>query len=46
MVKNQLANAGEVRNKGLIPGSGSSPRGGNGNSHHYSCLEKPMDGEG
>ena len=25
------------------PGSGSPPRGGNGNSFQYSCLENPMD---
>ena len=28
---------------GLIPGSGSSPREGNGNPLQYSCLENPMD---
>ena len=28
---------------GLIPGSGRSPREGNGNSLWYSCLENPMD---
>ena len=28
---------------GLIPGSGRSPRGGNGNLLHYSCLENPTD---
>ena len=27
MVKNLPANAGDIRNVGLIPGSGSSPRG-------------------
>ena len=26
-----------------IPGSGSSPGEGNGNTFHYSCLENPMD---
>ena len=31
-------------NAGLIPGSGSSPGEGNGNSLQYSCLENPMDG--
>ena len=31
MVKNQLANAGEVRDAGLIPGLGRSPGGGHGN---------------
>ena len=28
---------------GLIPGSGKSPGGGNGNLLQYSCLESPMD---
>ena len=32
--------AGEV---GSIPGSGRSPREGNGNPLQYSCLENPMD---
>ena len=30
---------------GLIPGSGRSPRGGNGNPLPYSCLEIPMNRE-
>ena len=29
---------------GLIPGSGRSPREGNGNPLQYYCLENPMDG--
>ena len=29
---------------GSIPGSGSSPREGNGNPLQYSCLENPMGG--
>ena len=29
---------------GLVPGWGTSPGGGNGNPHQYSCLENPMDG--
>ena len=32
-----------LRDVGLIPGSGRSPRGGRGNPLHYSCLENPMD---
>ena len=28
---------------GLIPGSGGSPGGGNGNPLQYSCLENRMD---
>ena len=27
----------------MIPGSGRSPRGGNGNTLQYSCLDNPMD---
>ena len=41
MVKNPPANAGD---SGSIPGSGRSPREGNGNPLQYSCLENPMDG--
>ena len=40
MVKNPLANAGDIV---LIPGSGRSPGGGNGNPLQYPCLENPMD---
>ena len=43
VVKNPPANAGVVRDLGLIPGSGRSPGEGNGNSLQYSCLENPMD---
>ena len=32
-----------VEDPGLIPGSGRSPREGNGNPLQYSCLENPMD---
>ena len=42
MVKNPPANA-DARDAGLIPGSGRSPGGGNGNSLQYSCLENSMD---
>ena len=42
VVKNPPANAGDIRD-GLIPGSGRSPGGGNGNPFQYSCLENPMD---
>ena len=45
MVKNLPANAGDIRDVGLIPGSGRSPGGGHGKPlHGYSCLENPMDG--
>ena len=40
VVKNLPANAGDV---GLIPGSGRSFGGGNGNPLQYSCLGNPMD---
>jgi len=43
VVKNPLANAGDVRDSGLIPGSGRSPGERNGNPLQYSCLENPMD---
>ena len=43
MVKNPPANAGDVRDTGLILGSGRSPAGGHGNLLQYSCLENPMD---
>ena len=44
MTKNPPANAGDVRNTGLIPGSGGYPGEGNGNPLQYSCVENPMDG--
>ena len=43
MVKNPLANAGDVRDVGLFPGLGRSPGGGHGNLLQNSCLENPMD---
>ena len=43
VVKNLLANAGDIRDSVLIPGSGKSPGEVNGNPLHYSCLENPMD---
>ena len=45
VVKNLTGNSGDVRDVGLIPGSGRSPGGGHGNPHQYSCLENPMDRE-
>ena len=39
VVKNPHASAGDM---GLIPGSGRSPGGGNGNPLQHSCLENPM----
>ena len=43
MVKNLPANAGDIRDAGLIPGLGRSPGRGHGNPLQYSCLEHPMD---
>ena len=43
MVKNPLANAGDIRDAGSIPGLGISPGGGHGNPLQYSSLENPMD---
>ena len=43
LVKNLPANAGDLRDVGSIPGSGSSPGGGHGNPLQYSCLENPTD---
>ena len=43
LVKNLLANAGHIRDAGLIPGSGRSPGGGHDNLLQCSCLENPMD---
>ena len=42
-VKDLSAKAGEAGDAGLIPGSGRSPGGGNGNPLQYSCLGNPMD---
>ena len=43
VVKNPSANAGDIRDVGLIPGLGRSPGGGYGSPLQYSCLENPMD---
>ena len=43
MVKNPPVNAGDTRDMGLIPESGTSPGAGNGNPLQYSCLENSMD---
>ena len=43
VVKNLPANAGDVRDSGLIPGLGRCPGGWHGNPLQYSCLENPMD---
>ena len=44
VVKNPPANAGNSGDAYLIPETGRSPRGGNGNPLQYSCLENLMDG--
>ena len=41
LVKNQPANAGDIRDLGLIPGLGRAPGGGHVNPLQYSCLENP-----
>ena len=43
VVKNSLANTGDLRDLGSILGLGRSPGGGHGNPLQYSCLENPMD---
>ena len=43
MVKNLLANAGDVRDMGSILGLGRSAGGGNGNPLQYPCLGNPME---
>ena len=54
IVKNLPANTGDIRDGGLIPGSGRSPGGEcratvlgitDSNPLQYSCLENPMDKE-
>ena len=41
VLKNLPANAGDVRDEGLISGSGRSPGEGHSNALQYSCLENP-----
>ena len=43
MVKNLAASAGDLRDMGLIPGSGRSHGEGNVNPFQYACLENSMD---
>ena len=43
VVKNLLANAGDLRDFSSVIGSERSPGGGNGHSLQYSCLENPVD---
>ena len=44
VIKNPPTNSGDLRDEGLIPGSGRSPGGGHGYPLQYACLEDPMDG--
>ena len=46
VVKYPAANAGDIRDAGLIPGSGRPPKGGHGNPFQYSCLENPLEDRG
>ena len=43
VLKNLPANARDVRDMGLIPGSGRSPGEGNDYPLQYSCLENSME---
>ena len=43
VIKNSPASAGDIRDMGLILGSGRSPGGGHGNAVQYSSLENPKD---
>ena len=43
VIKKLLANAGDVRDVGSIPGSGRSHGVGHGNPFQYFCLENPMN---
>ena len=43
LVKNPPADAGDVTDTGLVPGSGRSPGGRRGIPLQYSCLENSMD---
>ena len=43
LVVTSPANAGDIRDTGLIPGVVRSPGGEHGNPFQYSCPENPMD---
>ena len=45
VVKNPPANAGDIRNAGLIPGLGRSPGGGHCKGHHQGSEDNPQNGE-
>ena len=44
VVKNLPTNVGDIRVVSLVPGSGRSPGGGNGNPLERSCRGNPRDG--
>ena len=43
VMKDPPANAGDLRDTGVIPGPGRSSGGWHGNPLQYSCLENPID---
>ena len=43
VVKNPPANSGDIKDVGLISGSGRAPAGGHGSPLQYSCLEDPRN---
>ena len=43
VVKNPPARAGDIGDKGSVPGSGRFPGEGNGNPLQYSCQDYPLD---
>ena len=43
VVKNPLANAGDIRDAGSSSGSGRAPGGGHSNPLQHTCLENPLD---
>jgi len=43
VVKNSIANAGDIRDVGSIPGLERSPGEGHSNLPQYSCPENPVD---
>ena len=43
VIKNLSANAGDIRDMGLVPGLGRSLGGGHGNPLQYSWQKNPMD---
>ena len=43
VINNPLTSEGDIRDVGLIPGSGRSPGGRHGNPLQYSCLENPIE---